>query len=45
MRKIIASFFAIVAVLAVASVAMAANATAEGEVAKVFLDAGALGLT
>ncbi len=45
MRKIIVSVLAIVGVLAIASVAMATNATVEGEVAKVFLDAGALGLT
>ena len=43
MRKIIACAVAIVAVLAVASIAMAANA--DGETAKVFLDAGALGMT
>lgn len=45
MRKIIACAVAIVAVLAVASIAMAANATVDGETTKVFLDAGALGLT
>lgn len=45
MRKIIVSVLTIVGVLAIASVAMATNATVEGEVAKVFLDAGALGLT
>ena len=45
MRKLIVCMLSIIAVLAIASVAMASNATVEGGAAKAFLDAGALGLT
>ena len=45
MRKLIVCMLSVIAVLAVASVAMASNATAEAGAAKAFLDAGALGLT
>lgn len=45
MRKLIVCAVSIVAILAIASVAMAANATAESGITKAFLDAGALGMT
>ena len=45
MRKLIVCMLSVIAVLAVASVAMASNATAEAGAAKAFLYAGALGLT
>lgn len=45
MRKLIMCALSIVAVLAVASVAFAANEAVDGGAAKAVLDAGALGLT